>query len=399
MRRTELTHILHTEYKRGLPCGVEKIAEKGLENTWFVVPPAPPENLPKGLPPQAIREGILLLEKLPCLDEADSLDRLISYLFIRREAVQSSRMEGTWSTIDHVLTPGELFDSSDEKSGRASVIRYAHVLEKELIRAQKGGVKILTSKLASKLHQEIMKKDPTFQGEPGKLRERAVFIGGIRRKEESIYNPTPPRHITRCLNEVMSWMSDETLVDMGNIGMGIPLPVRMAIGHSHFEAVHPFSDGNGRVGRMLMTLQMAAHGVLPLYLSGFIEAEKREYISALQAAQKKLNYRPLVEFTCEAIRSAYQENLSTKSKILALPLKWQKRGSFRKGSAAARALIPLLGAPIFGVKQLQTVLEISAPAAHHAVTQLIEAKIIRERTQGLRNRIFAAEEVIELLSK
>ena len=73
---------------------------------------------------------------------------------------------------------------------------------------------------------------------------------------------------------VLDWMADETIVDMGDAGMGLSLPLRLAIGHSHFEAVHPFRDGNGRVGRVLMTLQMACTQKLPVYISGFIEAKK-----------------------------------------------------------------------------------------------------------------------------
>ena len=181
--------------------------------------------------------------------------------------------------------------------------------------------------------------------------------------------------------------------------MGMALPVRMAVAHAHFESVHPFSDGNGRVGRMLLALQMAASGFLPLYLSGFMEEQKVEYIAALQKAQKKLQYGPIVEFLCQAIISSRQEADLTKTSLLGLPKTWDSRGEFRDHSAAKRAFYFLISNPIFTVKQLQSHLGVSVPAAARAAAQLVAKKVVRERTGFGRNRVFAAEEVIELLSR
>lgn len=138
---------------------------------------------------------------------------------------------------------------------------------------------------------------------------------------------------------------------------------------------------------------------MPLYLSGFIEAQKDDYIRALQSAQKKLKYGPIVEFICEAMIASDQETKETKAAILALPSTWISRGNFRKDSASKRALTLLLTHPIFTPKDLQHLLKVSAPAAHRAASQLVDAKVVRERTGYGRNRVFAAEEVIELLSR
>ena len=350
MKRDELTAILRECYKPGRTCGVQKIPGFGFENVWFVVPPAPPRSLPKDLPANA---------------------------------------------IGRANQP----DTNEGKSERASVLGYAHALEKEILATFKKSVAVFSMKLASRLHKEVILKDPAFLGVPGQIRKTPVFIGGLRRKEESIYNPTPPKHIARCLNNVMNWMQDQEIIELGDAGMGMPLPVRMAVGHAHFEAVHPFEDGNGRVGRMLMTLQMASHRVLPFYISGYIEAEKSEYGNALQMAQKKLKFAPIVEFICEAIISSYKETQSTKTAIQLLPEQWAKRGLFRKGSAANRLLTHIVACPIFSVKQVQKHLRVSKPAANSAVRQLVKARIIRERTGSERYRIFAAEEVLELLAR
>jgi len=399
MKREELTTQLRQEYRDELIGGVEKIKEPGFENFWFVVPPPPPKKIPKGLPTHSLSKAVRLMDQLPHVNSSDAIDRLTSYLFLRREAVQSSRMEGTWSTIDHILTPGEIYDVKEVKSERASVLGYAHALEKEFQSVVEKGDVIFSKALVCRLHKEVMSKDPAFRGLPGKIRKSPVFIGGLHRREESIYNPAPPLHVERCLHQVMTWYSDQDIIELGDAGMGMPLPVRMAIGHAHFEAVHPFSDGNGRIGRMLMTLQMAARGTLPLYLSGYIEAQKSDYMTVLQAAQKKLNYSPIVEFICEAIVASHSEARETKEAIKSLPDEWRDRHSFRSGSAADRMLDLLITNPIFTVSQIQDRLKVTRPAANHAAAQLVSAKIAKERTGHARNRVFAAEEVLELLAR
>lgn len=399
MKREELTTKLRQKYSDENIGGVEKLATPGFENIWFVVPPPPPQKLTKDFSVHSLAKAYQIIGQLPRAKEADQLDRLTSYLFLRREAVHSSRMEGTFSTINHVLTPGEIYDANEGKSERASVIGYAHALEKEFKAAFLNGHEIFSKTLVCRLHKEVTSKDSTFRGIPGQIRESPVFIGGLRRKEESIYNPAPPRHVLRCLQQVMSWYGDQDIIEFGDAGMGMPLAVRMAIGHAHFEAVHPFSDGNGRVGRMLMALQMAVYGVLPLYLSGYIEAQKDEYIRALQKAQKKLDYNPIVEFICEAMIASHAEMRETKEAIRHLPEAWLERGQFRSDSAAHRILDYLITNPIFTVKQIQNELKVTRPAANNAVTQLVNSGIVRERTGHVRNRVFAAEEVLELLAR
>jgi Fic family protein len=404
MNRNELHPSLNQEYRDGLSAGIEKIDVPGFRNIWFVVPPAPPGKLPNYLPAKSVARAGEIIAQLPKLDQATDLDRLISYLYLRKEAVESSRMEGTMSTIDHVLTPGELIDSQEAKSEQASVRGYAHALETELAQVPAEGLKIFTVNLVSRLHKKTMKYDPKFRGTPGRIREpgkpgEVAYIGKIQRPEDSIYNPTPPRHVLRCLQEVMTWLRDEEFAELGDAGMGMPIAVRMAIGHAHFEAVHPFSDGNGRVGRMLLTLQMACHGKIPIYLSGYIEAEKSQYGHVLQEAQKKLNYGPIVEFFSEALIASYREGTRTRERIENLPKLWSSRAEFRKDSTALRALPWLRDHPIFTVKLLQDQLSVSAPTAHNAVDYLQLYGIVRERTGFERNRVFAAEEVISLLSR
>jgi Fic family protein len=194
-------------------------------------------------------------------------------------------------------------------------------------------------------------------------------------------------------------MSDESILQPGDAGMGMVLPIRMAVGHAHFEAVHPFSDGNGRIGRMLWALQMVAAGRLPLYLSSYVEAERTEYGEALQEAQKQLKYRRIIEFVCRAIIASSEEEADTHRALQDLPAEWQRRGRFRRGSSAARSLDILLRMPLLTIKLLAAELGVSLQAASDGMNRLEKAGVVRDRSGHGRGRIYAAEEVISVLAR
>ena len=128
MRREELCNELKRQYKIGLASGVTKVDAPEYRNLWFVVPPPPPTTL-KALPLKALATANRALNRLTAFEDMTALDRTITFLFARREAVASSRMEGTWSTIDHVLTPESLEEQNSDAPATASVRGYAQALE------------------------------------------------------------------------------------------------------------------------------------------------------------------------------------------------------------------------------------------------------------------------------
>lgn len=401
MKRQELAGSLRQPYTPARGSGVEKVDKAGYENTWLVVPPPPPDRLSENPDLGLLRDANLTLQARPRMQTASGLERTTADLLIRREAVSSSRMEGTWSTIDEVLSPAKV-DSG--RTASTSVRGYASALLHAFDAVEKGGLAVLTPELLCGLHERFMEKDPHFRGVAGRLRAPGlpgdvVQIGSFGRREDAIYNPAPPAHVKRCLNDVLGWMRDEALADLGDAGMGLSLPVRMAIGHAHFEAVHPFSDGNGRIGRMLWAVQMAATGMLPLYLSGYVEANKDKYGTALAEAQKQLSYRRIIVFVCRAIAVSNKEEAETRRVLQELPAAWRKRGRFRRDSTAQRALDVLVHAPIITVKTLAAELNVSSQAANEAVRRLEKAAVVKERSGRGRGRLFAAEEVIAMLGR
>lgn len=404
MRKEELTEQLRQSFRDKSSGGVMKINLPEWENIYFVVPPPPPLTVKEKLPFEIISKAIKILNELPGFREMSETDKLINFLFVRREVVQSSRLEGTWSTMDHVLTPGSFNESTDEKNVHQAVRSYACLIEELVEEAFIKKEKIFTAGLISKIHKEIVEKDPNSNGVPGKIRKpgdvgSVVVIGGLNRIEQSTYNPAPPNEVKRCLNDVIKWLADENLSQKGDAGIGMTLPLRLAIAHSHFEAIHPFSDGNGRTGRTLWPLQMAASGNMPLYLSGFVEIKKEDYIKALESAQKKLKYAPLITFICNAILESSLEVKKSKAAIEALEETWQERGKFKVNSAAKRSLKILLQYPIITSSLLREKLDISGPASTNAINQLVEKKIIRHREFDNRKPVYAAEELIHILSR
>ncbi len=403
MRRTDLCVRLQAKYQDGMDCGVEKGTQTSWENIWFVVPPDPPEELPTGMPAEALRRANMALETLPEAGTIDPTQQLATLLISRSEAVSSSRMEGTWSTVDEVLTPDD--DDDEERSNRAAAIGYAIALTKGFEEVTHGGPEALNVPLMSQLHVGAMARDPNYGGEPGALRHPegpnggTVIIGGLGDSTRSVYNPAPARHIPRCLGAVANWMSNDLVIQRGDAGQGIPLPARMAIGHAHFEAVHPFYDGNGRVGRILMSLQMVASGRQPLMLSGYAEAERDAYGRSLGRAQKQLIYSDIVEFICEAIVASKREQEATITAIMELPTKWRRRAKPRRNSTADKTIDFLVRSPIVTARLLEKEMAVSFQAANGALGHLCDSGVVVERTKRRRGRVFAAEEIVRVLSR
>lgn len=181
--------------------------------------------------------------------------------------------------------------------------------------------------------------------------------------------------------------------------MAQSLIARMAIAHAHFEAVHPYRDGNGRVGRLLLPLMMAADGKVPLYLSPYIEAHKPAYYDALKAAQQRLDWAAMVAFIADAISGTVDELMATRAALVRLGGMWRARRRYRDKSAALRALDLLPDYPVITAGRLGERLGVSAPAANAAIAQLVEAGVLVERTGYRRNRVFVAQEVLRVLNR
>lgn len=317
---------------------------------------------------------------------------ILSRVLPRREAVSSSAIEGTNSTLDELLDVEEGEGAATEA---ASQVRdYATVLEALLPGAQKQGHSFFQTTLVEKLHQAVMKSDTAYKDQPGALRSMVVWIGGRGDISNSTYNPAPPAYIAATLEDSMAYLRCE-----GMQAVNQHLVTRMAIGHAHFEAVHPFRDGNGRVGRLLLPLMMAAEGQVPLYLSPYIEAKKSDYHTALKNAQQRLDWDSIVGFTADAVIATVDEVIATRDALATLRKSWEGRGKFRSQSAALKALDILPHYPVITVNRMAKLLHVSVPAARGAINQLAAMRILKEKTGYRRNRIFASTEALSIINR
>jgi Fic family protein len=173
----------------------------------------------------------------------------------------------------------------------------------------------------------------------------------------------------------------------------------MAIAHAHFEAVHPFRDGNGRVGRLLLPMMMAAEGRTPLYLSAYIEANKTDYYAALKAAQQREDWAAMVGFLADAVVGSTTELMATRTALSRLEALWRDRRRFRAGSSALGALGILPQYPVVTIGRLAELLKVSFPAASKAISQLCDIGVLQERTGYSRNQIFSAPEALSIMNR
>lgn len=362
-------------------------------NHYGVVPLPPPEDA------VTIREGrishehaLMMLGRIQAITR-DMLDPyVVSRTLSRREAVSSSSIEGTNSTLDELLTIEE--DDDHARDAAHQVRDYVLTLDRFLPQASAGGTDIFTTELMKQLHREAMRHDPDYADPPGELRETVVWIGGTGNIAYSTYTPPPPDRVAISLEDTATYMRGTGMQVMTQ-----SLVTRMAIAHAHFEAVHPFRDGNGRVGRLLLPMMMAAEGHVPLYLSPYIEANKQAYYDGLKAAQQRLDWDPLIGFLSDAIIGTVEELLATRASLQALRDFWLGRRRFRAGSTALRALDLLVDYPVITANRLAARLNVSLPSALAAIDQLVEIGVMTEKTGYQRNRIFVAAEVLAIVNR
>jgi Fic family protein len=324
---------------------------------------------------------------------------LLTVPFMRREAVLSSRIEGTRTEIPGLFLFEEMraesseFDKSiGDEADAQEVLNY--------VLAQKIGWEMIRSlplcfRVLSAMHQQLMENLPRHRGfdkMPGQYRKTPNFIGG-----ETIANARfapPPREM---IDDLMSDL--ELFINSEN---HLPRLINTAICHYQFETIHPFFDGNGRIGRLLVLLQLSACGFLDeplLYLSAFFQRNKEEYISRLQRVSTHGEWKPWILFFLSAVEFEANDAARRSQKLLAL--REEQRARLQSAGAAGKTLElvdSLFRWPVITVKRAQELLglETHQGASKH-ISILVDNEIIREATGFTRNRRFVASELLSIL--
>ena len=376
----------------------EDSATAGETMRAFVPDPLPPE--PPVLlvgPLQALHEGALLA----CgrLDGVSTLlpnPELFLYAYVRREALLSSQIEGTQSSLSDLLlfelqeAPGVPFDDVVEVSS------YVAGLEHGLTRLAEGFP--LSCRLLREIHGRLLSRGRGADRLPGVFRRSQNWIGGTRPGNARFVLP-PPWLVEDCMGLL------EQFIHGGHHGEhSLPVLVRAALAHVQFETIHPFLDGNGRLGRLLIVMMLIDAGVLQqplLYLSLFFKQHRRRYYELLDGVRQQGDWEAWLGFFLEGVESTASAAVATAQRLLALfhtdEARLEELG--RSGPSVRLGYAALRRRPLTSTKQLKELSGLSFPTAGKALEILVELGIAREITGGQRNRLFAYDAYLAILSE
>ncbi len=318
---------------------------------------------------------------------------LFVYMYVRKEAVLSSQIEGTQSSLSHLLeAEAELFDAQRPKDV-PEVINYVRAMNYGLERLRELPVSV---RLIREIHKELLQNVRGQELSPGDLRTSQNWIGPAGcTLSEARFVPPPPDILSQCLGDLEEFFHQHD----GNHDL-----VRIGLAHAQFETIHPFLDGNGRVGRLLITFLLCEKNILEkpaLYLSHYFKANRQEYYDRLQAIRDNGDWEGWLVFFLTGVKSVSEEATLTARRIVHLREDHRKYIQSNFGARAGNATIileRLYEQPILQVNAAVDLLNVSYPVANKIVTALAEAGIIREITGQYRNRVFEYTPYIDLFS-
>lgn len=364
----------------------------------FVPAPLPPR-------PPVVLEGPLqtLHEKalLACgrLDGVSSLlpdPELFLYAYVRREALLSSQIEGTQSSLSDLLL-FELEEAPGVPTGDVvEVSSYVAGLEHGLTRHAEGFP--LSSRLLREIHARLLARGRGADRLPGEFRRSQNWIGGTRPGNAS-FVPPPPGLVEDCMAAL------EQFIHGGPDGEHtMPVLVRAALAHVQFETIHPFLDGNGRLGRLLIVLMLIEAGVLGqplLYLSLFFKQHRSRYYELLDGVRQNGDWEAWIDFFLEGVESTASGAMATAQRLLELFRVDEARliGLGRSGVSVQKCYRTLRRRPLTSINQLKQLSGLSFQTASKAIETLVGLGIAREITGGRRNRLFAYDAYLAILSE
>jgi Fic family protein len=275
-------------------------------------------------------------------------------------------------------------------------LNYVKALESGLREVRGRGTTSMTEKVIKDLHGHLMVNTDYRGGRIGEYRERQNWIGGAN-IYQARFVPPPADAVPGCMTELVSFLQESPHEeDM----FEVPIVIRMAIAHAQFEMIHPFVDGNGRVGRLLLPLMLAAEGYPPVYIAGFLKTNQQAYYDGLAGVQLREEWSEWIRFFAVAVEESVKESIRTASALEAILAEWEERIAvlkLRSDSAVKRLPRFLIGTPVVSVRQVESALGISFPAANNALAKLQEMGLLSNPKEQQRNRVFVAHDVVRIL--
>jgi Fic family protein len=365
---------------------------RAVDGYWAFVPnPLPPKLDWSDALVSLTSRADLALGILSGLGETLLNPHLLIYPFVRKEAVLSSRIEGTQSSLSDLL----LFEATKAEKQRdvREVQNYVRAMEHGLKRLEELP---LSLRLIRELHTILMEGVRGEQATPGEFRQSQNWIGppGCN-LNDATFMPPPVAEMKEALDQLEKFLHTDTQ---------LPPLVELALIHYQFETIHPFLDGNGRIGRLLITLFLCQRGILNkplLYLSAFFERHRQEYYQYLLDVSQSGAWRRWIEFFLQAVVEQSDDAVKRARRLLDLHQNYRQTSLGKRLPPTAVELVELIifVRPVLNTKVVQEYLKVTFPAAQKAIKALIDEGILAEITGGKRNKVYAAKEILGILEE
>jgi Fic family protein len=310
---------------------------------------------------------------------------LFVFMYVRKEAVLSSQIEGTQASLIDVLEFESRTVEPDNPQDVTEVVNYIAAINHGLKRLENFP---LSLRLIREIHKELMREGRGSEKEPGEFRHQQNWIGaGGCLLKEAIYVPPPPHEMQEALNNLEQFFHDPA---------PMPALIKIGLAHAQFETIHPFQDGNGRTGRLLITFLLCERNILKrplLYISYYFKKYRSQYYDHLQSIRDNGDWESWLKFFLKGVYEVAQEASTVARQIVNLKeehrqIVMREMGNRKAGSAIA-LLEKLYYKPVFNVDIAQDITQLSYPNANNLVKELCKIGLLREITGNKRNRTFA----------
>jgi len=360
--------------------------------------------IPKSLPPKPLvnidpemmdllSKADTLIGRLSGISESLPNPNLFVAMYVRKEAVLSSQIEGTEASLEDVLEYESENRPSTLPNDVAEVVNYVKAMNHGLKRINDLP---LSLRLIKEIHAELMEGVRGQEKTPGEFRKSQNWIGprGCTLKSAR-FVPPPPYEMMQAMGDLEKYMHSD---------LKQPLLIECALMHFQFETIHPFLDGNGRIGRLLIAFFLCYKEVLKkplLYLSHYFKEHRQEYYNQLTMAREEGDLESWIKFFLKGVVSVAGEACNASHEIVSLQTRDKEKinCSYKKSSKITALHDKLFNRPIVSVKDVSSMMDVTFPTANDICMKLVELGILKEITGKERSRMFAYKNYLDILKK